>query len=63
MMRVFYSSDGLIGLREPEWLQGALRVLIGLFLLIGLMKNVAKSKMMACQPWPIRSEILREAVV
>ena len=43
-MEVVYEDDGLIGSREPEWLQGSLNVLIGLFLRIGLMTNVANYK-------------------
>ena len=45
---VLYMDHGLLGLRYPEWLQGALNVLIGLFLWIGLAANVAKSKTMTC---------------
>ena len=33
---VFYADYGIIGSREPECLQGALEVLIGLFRRIGL---------------------------
>ena len=47
---VFYSDDGLIGLRDPEWLQGDLNISIGLFCCIGLMANIARSKIMTCQP-------------
>ena len=28
---MFYADDGLIGSRDPEWLQGGINILIGLF--------------------------------
>ena len=46
--------DGLIGWQDLEWLHGALEVLISLFLQIGLMANIAKSKTMMRQPSTIR---------
>ena len=61
-MGVFYVYNFIVGLRDPEWLQGDLNVLIGLFLRIGLMANIDKSKTMMCQPGMIRSGILDEAV-
>ena len=39
---IFYTCDSLLGSRYPEWIQGDLNVLIGLFRQIGLMANVAK---------------------
>ena len=48
ILGLFIADDGFIGLHDPEWLQEALSVLIGLFIQIGLMANVAKSKMMTC---------------
>ena len=39
----FYADVGLIGSRDPEWLQGALNVLIRLLRRVGKMPNVAKS--------------------
>ena len=45
----FNAGDGLLGLRDPEWLQGGINILIGPFLWIGLMDNVAKSKPINCQ--------------
>ena len=56
-MEVLYSDNGLIGLQELEWIQGALSVIIGLFHQIGLMENVSKFKMMMCHPDNNRSEI------
>ena len=48
-LEVFYAENGFIGLRDPEWLQGGINILIGPFLWIGLMDNVAKSKPINCQ--------------
>ena len=45
---VFYADDGIIGSQDTEWLQGAFTVLIDLFLQIGLMANVTKSKTTTC---------------
>ena len=39
---VFYADYSLLGLRYPEWIQGYLKLLIGLFHKIGLMANLAK---------------------
>ena len=61
-MGILYADDGHIGSLEPEWLKGSINVLIGLFCCIRLMANVAKYKMMICQPGTIRSEISEEAV-
>ena len=47
---VFYTTDGMIGDWGSEWLQNALIVLIGLFRGYRLVKNVAKSRTMKCQP-------------
>ena len=46
---VFYTDGGIIGLKEPEWIQGAINVLIGIFQRVGLMANVTKSKTMTDQ--------------
>ena len=27
---LFYANDSMVGLRDPEWLQGALNILIGI---------------------------------
>ena len=61
-MGMFYMYDGLVGLRDPEWLQGALNVIIGLFQKYGLVANVAKSKAMICQPGEIWFGMPDEAV-
>ena len=41
-MGVFYVDDRMIRSRDPEWLQGAINILIWLFRNVGLMSNVAK---------------------
>ena len=46
---VFYVNEGLLGLWDPEWMQGALNVLIGMLHWIGLVVNIDKSKTMTCQ--------------
>ena len=38
-MGVFYSDDSMIISRDPEWLQAAINVIIGLFRRIILMAN------------------------
>ena len=62
IMRVFYVEDGLLGLQDPEWLQGDLNILIGLFHQIGLMANVTKSKKMTYQLGMIWLGMLDEVV-
>ena len=57
----FCADDGLLGSWDPEWIQGAINVPIGIFWRIRLADNVAKSKKMKCQPVDIRSGILEEA--
>ena len=61
-MEVLYKDDGLIVFQDPEWLQGSLNVIIGLFHRIGLMANVSKSKMMKFHPGKTRSVLLEEVV-
>ena len=56
-MGVFNADDGMLGSRYPEWLQGAINVLIRLFRRVRLMVNVAKSKNMTCQPGAIHMGI------
>ena len=61
-LEVLYAEDGIIGLRDPEWIQGGLNVLIVLLLRIGLIDYVAKSKTMTCQPGAIRLGMSEEVV-
>ena len=46
IMGMFYSDEGLIVSRYPEWLQGGINSLIGIFQMVRLMGNVEKSKTM-----------------
>ena len=46
----FFVDNGLVGLRDPVWLQGALNVLVKLFESIGLRTNPDKTKVMTCVP-------------
>ena len=43
---LLYSNYGVVGSRDPEWLQGELNVLISLFCRYGLVENVTKFKAM-----------------
>ena len=47
-MGMFYADDGMVVLQDPQWLQGALGVLIGLLCWYGLVVNISKSKAMIC---------------
>ena len=46
---IFYADDGMVGSRDPEWIQGPLNVPIDLFRRYRLVANVAKSKAMTFQ--------------
>ena len=46
---VFYADDSMIVSKDPEWIQGAINLLIGLFRRVNLVTNVVKSKTMTCQ--------------
>ena len=59
---LLYTNNRVVGSQDPEWLQGALNVLIGLFCRYGLVTNVAKSKARKCQTGTLLSRILEEAV-
>ena len=60
-MGVFNADDGMIGSRDPEWLQGSINVIIEIFRRFGLMSNVAKSKTMTFQPGSICTGVSEEA--
>ena len=51
---IFYSNDGMVGSRDPEWLHRLVNVLVGLFRQYGLADNVAKYHTMTCQPGALR---------
>jgi hypothetical protein len=46
----FFVDNGLVGSRDPIWLQGALDILVILFESIGLRTNPDKTKVMTCVP-------------
>jgi hypothetical protein len=50
----FFVDDGLVGPRDPVWLQSALDVLVILFESIGLRTNPDKTKLMMCAPGNIQ---------
>ena len=52
--RDFYNDDGRIAVRDHEWIQYALLVMVAMFLRMGLEKNLEKSNTMVCTPGYIR---------
>ena len=60
---LFYKGNGFLGSQDPEWLQGEINVLIGLFRQYRLVVKVAKSKTMTCQTGTLRYGMLEGAVV
>ena len=60
-MGVFYSDDGMIRSRDPEWFQGDINFLIRILRIVGLMANVIKSKTINCQPGVIVTGMSEEA--
>ena len=58
---LFYAYDGMFGSRDPEWLHHLMNVLVGLFQRYALAANVAKSRMMTCQPSALMSGMSTEA--
>ena len=61
-MVMFYADDGLFGLKKPEWIQGALKMLIGLLRWYILVPNISNSKAMMCLPGEIWSGMSEEAL-
>ena len=57
-----YADDGMVGSGDSDWLQHAMKVLIGFFRRYGLAANVAKSCTMTCQPGVLRAGMLEEAM-
>ena len=58
---VFYADDVIMGSQDPEWIQGAINELIGIFHRVRLMANIEKSKTMTCHLGKIRTGISEEA--
>ena len=59
---VFYADDGMVGLRDPNWLQHPMNFLFGLFRRFILAANATKSRTMTCQPGTLRTGISEEAM-
>jgi hypothetical protein len=57
----FFVDDGLVGSRDPVWLQGTLNILVILFESIGLRTNPDKTKVITCVPENIRVAHTEEA--
>ena len=47
---VFCAANGMVGLRDLNWLQQSMNVHVGLFRRYGLAANVTNSHRMTCQP-------------
>ena len=62
-LRVFYAEDSMVGSRDPEWLQHAMNVLVGLFRRYGLAAIVTKSRTLTGQPGALRPGMSEEAMV
>ena len=62
-MEMFYAYFRMVVLRDPEWLQGAINVLIRIFRRVRLMENVVKSKTMTYQPGAIHTGCQRRISV
>ena len=60
---VLSNDDGMVGSREPDWLQYTINVLVRLFRRYSMADSVAKSRTMTCQPGSLRAGILEEAMV
>jgi len=52
---LFYADDGMIGSRDPKWLQESFDVLVELFKCMDLWTNVNKTKVMICMPGSLRT--------
>ena len=59
---LFYVDNVVVGLLYPEWIQGALNVLICLVRGYRMLVNVTKSKAMTCQSGTLQSGISEEAL-
>ena len=59
-MGVFYSDDIMIRLRQLEWIQRNINVLIGLFTRVGLITYVVKYKTITFQPVEIHASMSEE---
>jgi hypothetical protein len=53
----FYIDDAYLALRDPEFLQRVLDILVNLFARVGLKTNVMKTQTMICMPGRIRTQL------
>ncbi len=58
---IFYVDDGYIALRDAEFLQEALNVLVKTFKCIGLATNMKKTPAMVCTLGKIRLQLLTDS--
>ena len=54
---LFYADDGYIASRDPELLDRALEIIVGLFERVGLRTNTSKTETMICTPGKIRTRL------
>ena len=54
-MGLFYADNSMVVLQYPEWLQGVLNVIIGIFIRYGLLATVVKSKSITCHLGTLQS--------
>ena len=59
---VFYDDNVMVGSCNPDWLQHATNVLVGLFRSYGLVANIAKSCTIICQPNALWTGMSEEAM-
>ena len=57
LFAIFYVDDGYIALRDPDFLQKALDMLVKIFQRTGLEINTAKTQAMVCTPGKIRVQL------
>ena len=57
----FYVDWGMVGSRDPDWLQHSMNMLFGLFQRYDLTANVSKSRLMTCLPDALRLDMYTEA--
>jgi hypothetical protein len=54
---IFYVDDAYLASRDPDFLQQALDVLVGLFARVGLETNMKKTQTIICTPGRIRTQL------
>ena len=61
LLACFYTDNGLIASRDPDFLQQAFDVLTGLFDRVGLQTNTSKTETMTFLPGAIRRCLLEDS--